>query len=173
MSFYGTVADADTYHTARGNSVWAVKATEDKEAALTTASDYVDSFKAGFPGKKTAGRSQVREWPRIGTNGDPVVDSAGEEIADDEVPSEVEFATYEGALMVVNGVSLTLVTSTSTSAGAVVRKRVKAGPIETETQYSTDSGTSNEIPWFQKISSLLENILTSGRGGATVGLLRV
>lgn len=173
MSFYGTVADADTYHLSRGNVVWGTKSTEDKEAALTTASDYIDSFKAGFPGKKTAGRSQDREWPRVGTDGDPVVDATGEEIADDEVPTEVEFATYEGALMVVNGISLTLVTSTSTSAGAITRKRVKAGPLETETQYSTESGTTNEIPWFQKISSLLENILTSGRGGATVGLLRV
>jgi hypothetical protein len=173
MSFYGTVADADAYHTARGNAAWGIASTEDKEAALTTASDYVDSFKASFPGKKTAGRAQDREWPRIGSDGDPVVDATGEEIATDEVPGEVESATYEGALLVLGGTSLTLVTSTSSTAGAIVRKRVKAGPVETETQYSTETGVSNEIPWFQKISSLLENILTGGRGGATVGLLRV
>jgi hypothetical protein len=159
----------------RGNSSWAAASTTAKNNALTTASDYVDSFRKSFPGKKTDGRAQEREWPRYDSDaGANVVDAAGEEITSTVVPVEVEYATYEGALLIIDGISLTLVpASSSSTAGTVLRKRVKAGPVETDTTYSAESGADSDVPWFQKIMDLLENVMTGGSSGTTVSLLRV
>lgn len=170
MSFYGTVLDADAYHLARGNAAWAAAASDAKQAALTTGTDYVDSFRADFPGAKTGGRAQEREWPRTSA-----ADAAGEAIPTDEVPREAEYAVYEAALMVVSGISLTAVPSSSAAQGRVIYKRVKGGPVETETHWSESEALGNERPWFQKIEDLLSNILTGpgALSGATVGLLRI
>lgn len=100
---YGTTSGADAYHTARGQgSRW--DAITDKDAALQRGSDYIDQryrekLKSGrwapmFPGSRTDGRSQDNEWPRTGAT-----DYEGNEIPDDEVPQEVEFAAYEAALL--------------------------------------------------------------------------
>jgi hypothetical protein len=168
MTFYGTVVDADAYHLARGNAVWATKDDATKQAALTTGSDYVDSFRSRYPGKKTGGRSQEREWPRTDAS-----DKSGEEIASDEVPVEVEYATYEGALMVVQGISLTATPPTGSTLGRTTFKRVKAGPVETETHFSENEGLDTDRPWFQKIMDLLGNLFTGSGAGATLGLLRI
>lgn len=174
MAIYGTRADAATYHAERGNSTWSTKSSDEQDAALLVASDYIDTFRSSFPGKKTGGRAQEREWPRIQTDGvSEVVDATGEEIGTDVVPVEVEYATYEAALLHVTGVSLTQTPASSTSAGSVTRKRVKAGPIETETVYAESSAGTGTWPSFQKILQLLENVRTNQTGGATVRLLRV
>jgi hypothetical protein len=162
MAAYGTDAACAAYHLERGNTAWADAAASPdtvRLAAQVAASDYVDSFRRRFPGAKTDGRSQTREWPR--TN---AVDSEGSEIATDEVPIEIEQATYEAALLIVQGVSLT---PTEAAGGTIGRKRVKAGPVETETEYKTPSSQ----PRFQKIMNILEPVLTAG--GASVDLLRV
>lgn len=103
MDYYGDLTDAGVYHAARGNSAWAAYTSEQQEAALVRGSDYVDGryrtrLKSGrwvslFSGVKTDGRSQAREWPRSGAT-----DYEGNEIADDVVPVEVEYAAYESAL---------------------------------------------------------------------------
>lgn len=102
MAFYGSVADADAYHLARGNATW-TGSNEVKQAALTRASAYIDGRyryvpKCGaswplFSGEKTGGRAQELAWPRTGAT-----DVDGNEIPDNEVPREVEHATYEAAL---------------------------------------------------------------------------
>lgn len=163
MSSYGTVGDADEYHAARGNTEWA--SATDKEQKLLRASEFIDTYRARFPGSKAEGRSQEREWPRRGA-----VDLAGELISDDEIPSEVERATYEAALLIVKGVSLTETPVAGTSAGVVLRKKVKAGPVETETEYDV-SGTGRIF--FQTIGDLLENVLNGRRFGASVEITRV
>lgn len=163
MTIYGTVVDADEYHSARGNTEWA--AATDKEQKLLKASEFVDTYRARFPGAKAGGRSQEREWPRKGA-----IDTAGDLIADDEIPSEVERATYEAALLVVKGIPLSEIPLSGTSAGTVTRKRVKAGPVETETEYDT-SGTGR--PFFQNIADILEPVINGRRFGVSVELTRV
>jgi len=96
--FYGTEVDADDYHTARGNAAWATGTGPDKLAALIRASQYIDGLgqRDGlslFPGTKTDGRAQVLAWPRTGA-----ADWSGAAILPDEIPVEVQFATYEAAL---------------------------------------------------------------------------
>lgn len=94
MSKYGNVTDADAYHLERGNGVWSDATTEQKNAALLVASEWIDDrFGGQFPGYRTGLREQVREWPR--TN---AVDMYGYSIGSGSVPSEIERATYEVAL---------------------------------------------------------------------------
>jgi hypothetical protein len=162
MSAYGTAEDCASYHVARGNTAWAdASASPDtvREAARVAASDFIDSYRRRFPGQRAEGRSQTREWPRKNA-----VDTEGNDIAEDETPVEVEQASYEAALLIVQGVDLR---PTEAAGGSIGRKRVKAGPVETETEFSTPSSQ----PRFQKIMDLLEPILTGG--GTTVDLLRV
>ncbi|MFH7423074.1 hypothetical protein RA276_31690, partial [Pseudomonas syringae pv. tagetis] len=69
------------------------------QAALIRASAYNDGryrkllasgmWQSLFPGVKTEGRGQAREWPRTGAD-----DYAGNPIPDDQLPIELEQATY-------------------------------------------------------------------------------
>lgn len=98
---YGTLEEANAYHAARLNAGWTGTDAE-KLAALERGSDYIDlryrvrycgGWASMFPGERTLGRGQDREWPRTGAE-----DYDGNAIPDDEVPIEVEHATYEAAL---------------------------------------------------------------------------
>jgi hypothetical protein len=144
MAIYGTLSDANAYHTARGNAAW-TGADAVKAAALERATDYIDGryrwqLKSGrwqsmFPGERTQGRDQEREWPRTGAE-----DYDGNAIADDEVPVEVENATYEAALR-------ELVTPGSLSpdfvpSGQVIKEKV--GPIEVG--YASPQAMPNQLP---------------------------
>lgn len=134
--FYGTVAAADTYHTARGNAAWAGDNTA-KEAALLRASAYVDGLGIApdgrllWPGTKAGGRTQLRAWPRIGAQ-----DIDGVAIDPLSVPIEVEHATYEAALReLVTPGSL----SPDYTPGAQI-KREKVDVLEVEYQTVSDGG---------------------------------
>jgi hypothetical protein len=71
---YISVADADTYFTARNNATWAALSTSDKEAALRKATDYMlQAYRvrwAGMretepvPGRTRATRPSTRCSPR-------------------------------------------------------------------------------------------------------------
>lgn len=146
MSFYGNLIDAAAYHLARGNAAWAAAASDAiREAALTRGTDYIDGryrhrFTTGrwesmFPGERTAGRAQDREWPRTGA-----ADYDGNELPDDAAPIEVEHATYEAALR-------ELVTPGSLSPDYVpaqLVKRRKVGPIERE--FFEPKGEAGDTP---------------------------
>ena len=130
MEHYGTLAEADAYHAARGRTAWEEAAEQARTAALIVASDYLDGryryqlngcWRSMFSGSKTAGRAQEREWPRTGAK-----DSAGEPIPADEVPAEIQRATYEAAYR-----ELTEAGSLSPDyvpGGQVTREKV--GPVE-------------------------------------------
>lgn len=98
---YGTLSDANDYHSTRGNAAW-TGADPDKTAALERATDYIDKM---FRVRLTSGRwasqfvgdkstpGDINEWPR-----DDVVDYDGVERTDGDIPLEIEYATYEAAL---------------------------------------------------------------------------
>ena len=94
VDIYGTRAEADTYHTARGNTAWELASTGDRDIALILASEWIDGkYRASFPGWTTGLRAQEREWPRTGA-----YDYERHDIATDEIPIEAKNATYEAAL---------------------------------------------------------------------------
>mgnify|MGYP000107781206 CR=1 FL=1 len=151
----GSVSSANAYHTARNNVEWAAATSAGettKLGALQKATDYVNSFRARFPGTKTGGRAQVDEWPR--TN---AVDAGGETLPYDTVPVEVENAVYEAAYLIIKGIDLTPVVQ----GGALKRKKVKAGPVETETEYSDEV---ENYSGFDIVENALENVLMLPKG---------
>ncbi|BEV43929.1 DnaT-like ssDNA-binding protein [Afipia carboxidovorans] len=160
MSIYGDLEGALAYHQARGNVAWSADSVTDTQraAALTRATSWVDSYRSRLPGRKADGRGQELEWPRVGA-----ADAEGNEIAEDEIPIEVEQATYEAALReLVEPGSL----FPDLERGGAV-KRLKAGSVEVEYADSASLTTT-----FTAIEAILEAILTPA-SGATVDLLRV
>src|SRR5258706_465381 len=88
---YISVADADSYHSTRGNSTWTEASTspdQGKTAALIRATKAIDSrYRGRFPGFRTNGRYQSLDWPRTAAydiEGNPIV---GTEIPQEEFPS--------------------------------------------------------------------------------------
>jgi hypothetical protein len=61
---YISVADADTYFTARNNATWAALSTSDKEAALRKATDYMlQAYRVRWAGMRET-ETQALDWPR-------------------------------------------------------------------------------------------------------------
>lgn len=156
MAIYGTLANANAYHMARGNTGW-TGADALREAALQRATDYIDGryryqtaggcWKSMFRGTKTGGRAQDLEWPRTGAT-----DSEGNEIPDDEVPVEVEHATYEAALReLLEPGSLSPV---FVEAQQVTREKV--GPIEVSYSEATMHGA---MPPNRPVVPAIDDIL--------------
>lgn len=141
---YGEVADADTYHSDRGNTAWTGSEAV-KTAALVRASQYVDGryrwrLKSGrwqsmFRGSKAGGRAQALEWPRTGAT-----DYEGNEIPDNEVPVEVEHATYEAALREL--VTPGSLSPDYTASAQVTQETV--GPVTVK--YAESKETDNSTP---------------------------
>jgi len=158
MSFYGTLSEADAYHADRGNSTWTGD-NADKEVALLRGSEYIDqAFRSSFPGLKTGLRSQTREWPRSWA-----VDVEGNAIPSDEVPIEVEHASYEAALREL------------TDPGSLLPdydpanqfKRSKVDVIEVE--YAAPFGPGSVKPVITAIAAILQPILTGGSFSSVAG----
>lgn len=160
--FYGTVAAADAYHAARANTAWAGDEAA-KQAALIRASAYIDGryrklmpsgvWVSLFPGTKTVGRAQAREWPRTGA-----VDYEGNRLSPIEVPVEVEQATYEAAIR-------ELVSPGSLSPDYVASqtiKREKVGPLETEYVTATGEGAAGSVrPVVSVIDEIIAPVLVT------------
>jgi hypothetical protein len=98
---YISVADADTYHANRGNAAWAALATDAKEQALRSATDYMrQNYRLRWIGMHVS-ITQALDWPRAWV---PIVDSPGgyqgfpTYLALDVVPTEVKSACAELAL---------------------------------------------------------------------------
>lgn len=140
---YITVADATTYHAARGNTAWAALSDANKEAALRRATDYmVQSYRSRWKGSR-ATSEQALDWPRIGVEVD------GYAVDTDIVPTPVARACAELALRA----------SADELAPdldrAVVRERVDV----IETEYDT---TSPQATRYRAVDSLLAPYLTGG-----------
>ncbi|MED7670195.1 hypothetical protein GXB78_23605 [Pseudomonas moraviensis subsp. stanleyae] len=160
--FYGTVAAADAYHAARANAAWTGDDVA-KQAALLRASVYIDGryrkllasgvWQSLFPGVKTEGRGQAREWPRTGAE-----DYEGHAIPSDQVPVEVEQATYEAALReLVEPGSL----SPDFVAASTV-KRQKVGPIEEEFSVAAGAdGAASVRPVISIIDEMIAPVLVA------------
>lgn len=107
---YIAVADADSYFSLRGNTVWAALTTEAKEAALRLGTDYMEAmYSAKWCGER-ATDTQALSWPRTGTSA-----------ASDIVPLAVQRANAELAVRASQGALLA-------DAGAQVKSET-VGPI--------------------------------------------
>lgn len=90
---YASLAEANAYHTARGNAGWA-GSDADKEAALIRATQWLDGrYGDQWPGIRWKLRAQALDWPRV-----YATDRNGTTINGDTIPPEVVKATCEAAL---------------------------------------------------------------------------
>jgi hypothetical protein len=126
---YVSVADADAYHAARGNTAWAdLDTLEEKEPALRRATDYMlQVYRSRWKGTRMQA-TQALDWPRSGVYTEPFMHGAVGEypylVPDDEVPVEIARACAK----------LALKATTADLAPDLPRatKREKVGPLEVE-----------------------------------------
>ena len=109
---YVTADFADAYFAERGEASWAELSDEEKEFALTKATDFIDaSFK--WRGKRST-QEQPLKFPRV-----DLVDTDGYEVVG--VPAAIKQAVCEAALMVKDGKELFL---TKNENGAVTSETI-------------------------------------------------
>jgi hypothetical protein len=139
---YISLADAEALYLARQGEAWSGDDTA-KEAAIRRATAYVDSLK--FVGQPVDGRNQALAWPRKNAH-----DRDGEDIAQTELPREVETAT--GILAFVE------LTTPGALTPEVLRtelvKREKVGPIEQEYV-----GNPGSVEWSRTVVTAAMDIL--------------
>jgi len=151
---YISVADASSYHTARGNTAWAALATDAlREAALRRATDYMrQAYRSRWQGYKV-NEDQALDWPRYG------VEVEGYAVDSDIVPTEVKNACAELALKA----SAAELNPDLTQGVA----REKVGQIEVEYDKASPQFTR-----YKAIDAILSPYLKAGGGGCSMGLIR-
>lgn len=157
---YISASDADAYFAARAIATW-TGTDAAKEAALVRGADYLDRRYAGqWVGIRTL-TAQSMAWPRTG-----VVDHDGLTVDHLTVPEVIRRANAEAALLILTGTDLEPVL-----AGGVKREKVKAGPVETETEYLAGSAVRQTIT---AIDGLLAGYVRGlSNSGGQVELMRV
>ena len=99
---YISVTDADTYHSDRGQTTWAVLTTAQKEQNLRKATEYMlQMYRQRWKGVRNTA-TQALDWPRSYVYLEPVITGANQEfpnlVASNIVPTEVKRACAELAL---------------------------------------------------------------------------
>lgn len=154
---YGSAVDATSYFSARGITTWT--GTEAvMEAALIRGTDYLERRYAGKWIGTKATQAQALSWPRSW-----VEDLDGYAIRADEVPAKIVSSNFEAALLILTGTDLEPLIE---KGGAIKRKRTKAGPVETETEYA---GSTNVYDTISRINGLLTGLVL---GGTATRILR-
>lgn len=146
---YGTDTDFEAYVLATGRTAADPNSPDTVEAARVRASMWIDArYGARFSGKKTDGRDQERAQPRTGQ-----IDAEGLEIDEDEVPIEVEYATYEATL-------LELASPGSLQPTVTPAKNIKKVSVEgaVSVEYA-NTGTSDQLPVITIIDGILAPLL--------------
>jgi len=106
--------------------------TTSQEADIRRATQYLDRAYVWKGYRATA--SQALEWPRYIED----YDRNGFVIPSDAIPQPILDACAEVAILYNSGVDPL---ASGTTSDVVSRKKVKAGPVETETEFKTDSAT--------------------------------
>lgn len=157
---YIEVAEADSYHAARGNAAWADGDSEAKAAALIRASAAIDAMYAGrFPGQKTGGRLQQLAWPRENWDASYIKDQEGFDIMPDEIPQEICDATCEAALRELTDPGSLM---PDLDRGGAVTKLV-AGSVEIDYASNAPARTT-----FSIIDGILTGLLGNVRSGGII-----
>lgn len=147
---YVSVADANSYFLARGNTVWAGKSDAAKEAGIVKATAYMD---AAYVWKGLiAADTQTLGWPRLN-----VWDAQGRNVAG-IIPQGVKDACCELALLTFDGDLMT----NPTGVGQIVREKVG----QVEVTYG-EQATSSNSQGYAYVNLLLRG-LGSLRGGSQV-----
>lgn len=160
---YAVFADMDAYHSIRGNTDWADATESDKVVALVRATDYIDR-RFDFKGYLANPDDQALSFPRI-----TIYDSEGRDQSD-VVPPQIVDAVAEYVLQVLQDPNnADLMPDLEDQSGKfITMEREKIGPIEEETRYSEDKGTSTvkSYPYADRI--IWDSGLVSSQGGGAI-----
>ena len=150
---YISIVDADTYNAAHeADTVYDVLDDTDKEKYLRLAAQDIGvMFYTRWRGSRS-NETQAMPWPRAG-----VIDYDGYLIEDDDMPLVLGYAQTELAIKYANGTGR--ITATPSDAGVVKRKKVKAGPVESETEYV--GGVSSSVVVYI-VNDMLRGLIISG-----------
>lgn len=154
---YGSVAEADTYHTPRGNeAAWSDLDTDVKERHLRNATTFMRVYRARWAGYRV-NSTQRLDWPRYSVVVDhfPVLSTI--------VPVEVKEACFELALRAIDG---PLIPDLDTGSNQI--KREKIGPLDTE-YFETNVDAQERFP---AVDALLVPFFGTTGGSSSVKLVR-
>ena len=151
---YISVADASTYHTARGNAAWAALATDAlREAALRRATDYMrQAYRSRWQGYKV-NEDQALDWPRYD------VEVEGYAVDSDIVPTEVKNVCAELALR---------------ASAAELNPDLTQGVLSEQVgsiQVTYDKA-SPQFTRYRAIDAIISPYLKAGGGGCSMGVIR-
>lgn len=152
MDHYGTVEEFTEYMDAMGLAYETPSPDDGEfEQALVRGSLYIDgTYRDRFPGTRTDGRAQPLAWPRT-----DATDAECEEIPDDEVPVEIERATYEAAWREFTSPG-------SLTPDYVASERTKSesvGPISVTYAVSDTTSMPDNQPRVPVIDGILDGLL--------------
>lgn len=149
-----SVADASSYHSARGNTAWAALSTDTvREQCLRKATDYMEqAYRSRWQGCRV-GETQALSWPRY----DVIVE--GYDVDSDVVPTAVKNACAEFALK-----AATVELNPDLTQGVVSES---VGPISVTYDKSSPQATR-----YKAIDAMLSPYLQEAKGGAMMGLVR-
>ena len=141
---YISVADADTYFSAIGDTTWSAAGTTEKEQAIVQATRYMEKRFGNKWKGLIASSTQALGWPR-----DYVYDERGTEL-DDQVPGAIAKACAEYAKHALsNDLIPPVVYPVSEGApvlfGRINRKVEKVGPVYEETYYSVSGSNTSRV----------------------------
>ena len=172
-SFF-TLVEFKAYADSIGFVYTSVYADDVIEQSVRKGTQYLErGYRTRWKGFRTD-RDQALAWPRTGdANNGPsnyitpsytvgIIDADGYEIATNIIPRQVKEAGYELTILSLQGVDLL---PRLQRGGAVESKKVKAGPVETETTYATSAAVRDR---FLGIEGLLDGLVTSHPGGGLV-----
>lgn len=143
---YASVAESNTYQTARGHeSTWSDLDEDVKEPALRAATDYMlATYRNRWSGKRVNG-TQALDWPREGVTLD------GYDVANNVVPTLVKQACIE---LAYRALSAPLVADVKAQ-----RSAVSVGPISV-----TYAQGGREQTRYEHVDRMLEPLLAYGSG---------
>ena len=145
---YVSVEDAEQYASLYGHEDFGAAAEADQEAALRRATRAIDAlYGSRFPGARLNGRAQALQWPRS-----DAYDADGEEIASDEIPTEVVSATVEFAIRELTEAGSTM---PDLERGGAIRS-LKAGSVSIEY-----AGNATARTVYSIVDGILATLLTT------------
>lgn len=144
---YVTLAEITAHFTERG---WTVPDAATLEQQAIRATDYIDA-NYEFIGRR-ATRDQARQWPRYYERA-----VAGWHLDSTTIPAKVKQAIFELTYRLGQNDSL----FDTIKHGAIVRKKSKVGPVETDLEYS--QSTTMDRPKFPAVDALLAPFVTNNR----------
>jgi hypothetical protein len=159
---YISVAEANAYHAARGNTNWATISTGEAEQALRRATDYIEQvYRLRWQGNRV-NSTQALSWPRAFVQPMDYQFSSTAfflggfyYLPADEVPQEVKNACAEMAFKAAGGELASDLTQ------GIIREKVDV----LEVQYDPNSP---QYTRYRSIDNLLRPFLTGGSNSAKV-----